>query len=69
MYEVCRSCGLPTYLSVDRCTYCGEKYRASREIADLYSSNNKYNSVIVHHKLSKCCTVNELRKLYGLKDI
>ena len=82
MYEVCRFCGLPTYLSVDRCPYCGEKYRtsreiadcgekyrASREIADLYSSNNKYNSVIVHHKLSKCCTVNELRKLYGLKDI
>ena len=81
MDEVCRVCGLPTYLSVDRCPYCGEKYRisreivdcgekyrTSREIADLYF-NNKYNSVIVYHKLAKCCTVNELRKLYGLKDI
>ena len=55
MDEVCRVCGLPTYLSVDRCTYCGEKYGNSREM----SNNN----------LTICCTVNELRKLYGLKDI
>ena len=55
MDDVCRVCGLPTYLSVDRCPYCGEKYWNSREIAD--------------HNLTNCCTVNELRKLYGLRDI
>ena len=64
MDEVCRVCGLPTYLSVDRCpycgekygnTYCGEKYRNRREITD--------------RNLTNCCTVNELRKLCGLKDI
>ena len=55
MDEVCRVCGLPTYLSVDRCPYCGEKYGNSREIAD--------------RNLTKCCTVNELRKLYRLRDI
>ena len=69
MDEVCRVCGLPTYLSVDRCPYCGEKYRSSREIADLYSNNNKHNSVIVDYKLVNCCTANELRKLCGLRDI
>ena len=55
MDDVCRVCGLLTYLSVDRCPYCGEKYGNSREIADLNRTN--------------CCTVNELRKLYGLRDI
>ena len=68
MDEVCRVCGLPTYLSVDRCPYCGEKYWSSCEIANLYS-NNKHNSVIVDHKLANCCTANELRKLCGLRDI
>ena len=69
MDEVCRVCGLPTYLSVDRCPYCGEKYRNGREIANLYSNNNKHNSVIVNYKLVNCCTSNELRKLCGLRDI
>ena len=69
MDEVCRVCGLPTYFSVDRCPYCGEKYGNSREIANLYSNNSRHNSVIVDHKLAKCCTVNELRKLCGLKDV
>ena len=69
MDEVCRVCGLPTYLSVDRCPYCGEKYGNRRKIANLYSNNNKHDSVIVVYKLTKCCTVNELRKLCGLKDI
>lgn len=53
--RVCSVCGLPTYLSVDRCTYCGEKYGNCREITD--------------RNLTNCCTVNELRTLYGLKDI
>ena len=55
MDEVCRVCGLPTYLSVDRCPYCGWKYGNYREITN--------------HNLTNCCTVNELRTLYGLKDI
>ena len=55
MDDICRVCGLPTYLSVDRCPYCGEIYGNSREIAD--------------RNLTICCTVNELRKLCGLKDI
>ena len=55
MDEVCRVCGLPTYLSVDRCPYCGEKYGNRREIIDC--------------NLINLCTVNELRKLCGLKDI
>ena len=55
MDDVCRVCGLPTYLSVDRCPYCGEKYGNSREIIDC--------------NLINLCTVNELRELYGLKDI
>ena len=68
MDEVCRFCGLPTYLSVDKCPYCGEKYRSSREIADC---GEKYGN---RHKTTDCnlinlCTVNELRKLFGLKDI
>ena len=69
MDEVCRVCGLPTYLSVDRCPYCGEKYGNSREIANLYSNNNKHNIVIVDYNLINLCTVNELRNLCGLKDI
>lgn len=55
MDEVCRVCGMPTYLSVDRCPYCGEKYGSCREIID--------------RNLTNCCTVNEIRTLYGLKDI
>ena len=55
MDDVCRVCGLSTYLSVNRCPYCGEKYGNCREIID-------YN-------LTNCCTVNELRTLYGLRDI
>ena len=38
MDDVCRDCGLPTYLSVDRCPYCGEKYGSSRETNGLYSN-------------------------------
>ena len=53
--RVCSVCGLPTYLSVDRCPYCGEKYRNRLEITD--------------RNLTNCCTVNELRTLYGLRDI
>ena len=68
MDEVCRVCGLPAYLSVDRCPYCGEKYGNYREITNLYSNNNKYDGVIVDYKLVDCCTVNELRELYGFKD-
>ena len=55
MYEVCIACGLPTYLSVDRCPYCGERYGNRLEITD--------------RNLANCCTVNELRTLYGLRDI
>ena len=51
----CIACGLPTYLSVDRCPYCGEKYMNRRELTD--------------RNLTNYCTVNELRKLYGFKDI
>lgn len=68
MYEVCRVCGLPTYLSVDRCPYCGEKYRNRREIAD-YGEKYKNRREIAGRSLTICCTANELRKLYGLKDI
>ena len=53
--RVCSVCGLPTYLSVDRCPYYGEKYRNRLEITD--------------RNLTNCCTVNELRTLYGLRDI
>ena len=55
MDEVCRVCGLPIYLSVDRCPYCGWKYWNYREIIDC-------NLIIL-------CTVNELRELYGFKDV
>ena len=68
MDDVCRVCGLPTYLSVDRCPYCGEKYGNRREIADC---GEKYGNSreIADRNLTNCCTVNELRKLYGLGDI
>ena len=71
MDEVCRVCGLPTYLSVDRCPYCGEKYRNCREINSLYSNersivNSVYNRIAID---VAAVTTNELRKLYGLRDI
>ena len=71
MDEVCRFCGLPTYLSVNRCPYCGEKYRNRREINDLYSNersivNSVYNRIAMD---ASAVTTNELRKLCGLKDI
>ena len=71
MDEVCRVCGLPTYLSVDRCPYCGEKYGNYREINSLYSNersivNSVYNRIAMD---VAAVTTNELRKLYGLRDI
>ena len=71
MDEVCRVCGLPTYLSVDRCPYCGEKYGNSREINGLYSNersivNSVYNRIAMD---AAAVPVNELRNLYGLRDI
>ena len=71
MDEVCKFCGLPTYLSVDRCPYCGEKYGNSREINGLYSNersivNSVYNGIAMD---ASAVTTNELRKLYGLRDI
>ena len=68
MDEVCRVCGLPTYLSVDRCPYCGEKYGNRRKITDC---GEKYGNrrEITDRNLTNCCTVNELRNLCGLKDI
>ena len=71
MDEVCRVCGLPTYLSVDRCPYCGEKYGSSRETNGLYSNersivNSVYNRIAMD---VAAVTTNELRELCGLKDI
>ena len=71
MDEVCRVCGLPTYLSVDRCPYCGEKYGNSREINGLYSNersivNSVYNRIAMD---AAAVPVNKLRNLYGLRDI
>ena len=64
MDEVCRVCGLPMYLSVDRCPYCGEKYR------NPYCGEKYVNHLeITDRNLTNCCTVNELRNLCGLKDI
>lgn len=68
MYEVCIACGLPTYLSVDRCPYWGEKYRNCREIID-YGEKYRNRLEITDCNLTNCCTVNELRTLYGLRDI
>ena len=68
MDDVCRICGLPTYLSVDRCLYCGEKYGNSRKTTDC---GEKYGNSreIADRNLTNCCTVDELRNLYGLRDI
>ena len=71
MDEVCRVCGLPTYLSVDRCPYCGEKYGNYRKTNGLYSNerfivNSVYNRIAMD---ASAVTTNELRKLCGLKDI
>ena len=68
MDEVCRVCGLPTYLSVDRRPYCGEKYGSSREILNC-GENYKSSREIADRNLTICCTANELRKLYGLRDV
>ena len=64
MDEVCRVCGLPTYLSVDRCPYCGEKY-GNPYCGEKYGNSRE----IADRNLTNCCTVNELRKLYELRDI
>ena len=64
MDEVCRVCGLPTYLSVDRCPYCGEKY-GNPYCGEKYRNRRE----ITDRNLTNCCTVNELRNLCGLKDI
>ena len=71
MDDVCRACGLPTYLSVNRCPYCGEKYVNRREINGLYSNKRSivysvYNRIAMD---AAAVTTNELRKSYGLKDI
>ena len=66
--RVCRICGLPTYLSVDRCPYCGEKYGNRREIID-YGEKYRNRRKITDYNLINLCTVNELRNLFGLKDV
>ena len=71
MDDVCRVCGLPMYLSVDRCPYCGEKYRNRRKINGLYS-NERSIVASVYSRIAMDVaevTTNELRKLFGLKDI
>ena len=77
MYEVCRVCGLPTYLSVDRCPYCGEKYGNRRKITDcslinLCTVNERFMATSVCNRIAMdvaAVTTNELRNLCGLKDI
>ena len=77
MDEVCSVCGLPTYLSVDRCPYCGEKYRNRRKITDcnlidLYTVNERSIVTSVYNRTAMeaaAVTTNELRKMCGLKDI
>ena len=77
MDEVCRVCGLPTYLSVDRCPYCGEKYRNRREITDcnlidLCTVNERSVVTSVYNRIAidiAAVTINESRKLCGLRDI
>lgn len=77
MDDVCRVCGLPMYLSVDRCPYCGEKYGNRREITDcnlinLYTVNERSIVTSVYNRIAMDVaevTTNELRKLCGLKDI
>ena len=71
MDEVCRVCGMPIYLSVDRCPYCGEKYGNCREINGLYS-NERSIVASVYNRITMDVaevTTNELRTLYGLRDI
>ena len=68
MDEVCRVCGLPIYLSVDRCPYCGEKYGNCHEIVN-YGEKYRSSREIADRNLTICCTANELRKLYGLIDV
>ena len=71
MDEVCRVCGLPTYLSVDRCPYCGDKYWNYRETNSLYS-NERYIVNSVYNRIAMdvaAVTTNELRKSCGLRDI
>ena len=75
--RVCSVCGLPTYLSVDRCPYCGEKYGDSHETTDynlinLCTVNERFIVTSVYNRIAMDVTavpINELRKLYGLKDI
>ena len=77
MDDVCRVCGLPTYLSVDRCPYCGEKYGNSREITDcnlinLCTVNERFIVASVYNRITMdvaAVPINELRNLYGLRDI
>ena len=64
MDEVCRVCGMPIYLSVDRCPYCGEKYM-NPYCGEKYMNRRE----LTDRNLTNCCTVNELRKLYGFKGI
>ena len=69
--RVCSVCGLPTYLSVDRCPYCGEKYWDRSEINSLYS-NERSIVTSVYNRIAMdvaAVTTNELRNLFGLKDI
>ena len=71
MNDVCRVCGLPMYLSVDRCPYCGEKYWNNRETNGLYS-NERSIVTSVYNRIAMdvaAVTTNELRNLCGLKDI
>ena len=80
MDEVCRVCSvcwLPAYLSVDRCPYCGEKYGNCREITDcnlinLYTVNEQPMVTSVCNRIAidfAAVTTNELRNLFGLKDV
>ena len=64
MDEVCRVCGMPIYLSVDRCPYCGEKY-GTPYCGEKYGNRRE----ITDYNFINSCAVNELRKLCGLKDI
>ena len=77
MDEVCRVCGLPTYLSVDRCPYCGEKYGNHHKTIDcnfinLCTVNERSIVTSVYNRTAMdvaAVTTNELRNLCGLKDI
>ena len=41
MDDVCRVCGLPTYLSVDRCPYCGQAIKWDWEEIDRKAKKSK----------------------------